>query len=214
MRWIAVAAGVLLVAGLVGSEEQAAEEESPLIYTLHVNGQPHAIEPGKLLTLPAQKGPVKLLLKIAPYRVFRAWGAVFQFPRGWLLERRGRPEYWTLEMRRVRLSVWMRRGERDAANLVERIIGPKASFDSKVIRNDRSLHLAGHKVAGMTYYKDQDYRLGFVGTYYALRTEGDTVLFGFSELREGGLAGEPSKEWKEMERWLQESLKVLPPTDK
>ncbi len=215
MRWIAVAAGVLLVASvLVGSEEQAAEEESPLIYTLEVNGQPHPIEVGKLLTLPAQKGPVKLLLKIAPYRVFRAWGAVFKFPRGWLLERRGRPEYWTLEMRRFRLSVWMRRGERDAASLVERIIGQNGRFDSSVIRNDRSLRLAGHKVAGTTYYKDRDHRFGFVGTYYALRTGADTVLFGFSEFREDGPSGAPSTEWKEMERWLQESLKVLPPTDK
>ena len=47
MRWIAIAAGVLLVASLVGSEEQAAEEESPFIYTLEVNGQPHPIKIGK-----------------------------------------------------------------------------------------------------------------------------------------------------------------------
>ncbi len=78
MRWIAVAAGVLLVASLVGSEEQAAEEESPLIYTLEVNGQPHPIKPGKLLTLPAQEGPVKVLLMVAPYRVFRVPGAEVQ----------------------------------------------------------------------------------------------------------------------------------------
>ena len=51
MRWIAVAAGVLLVASLVGSEERAAEEESPFIYTLEVNGLPYTIKPGKLLTL-------------------------------------------------------------------------------------------------------------------------------------------------------------------
>ncbi len=88
MRWTAVAAGVLLVASLVGSEEQAAEEESPLIYTLEVNGKPHPIKPGKLLTLPAQKGPLKVRLKVAPYRVFHASGAVFQFPRRALLELR------------------------------------------------------------------------------------------------------------------------------
>ena len=99
MRWIAVAAGVLLVASLVGSEEQAAEEESPLIYTLEVNGQPHPIKPGKLLTLPAQEGLIKVRLKVAPYRVFRAPGVEFRFPRGWRLERRGR-DYWILRMRR------------------------------------------------------------------------------------------------------------------
>ncbi len=54
MRWIAIAAGVLLVAGvLAGSEEQAAKEESPFIYTLEVNGKPHPIKPGELMTLPA-----------------------------------------------------------------------------------------------------------------------------------------------------------------
>ena len=58
MRWIAVVAGVLLVASvLLGSEERAAEEESPLIYTLEVNGLPYPITPGKLVTLPAQEGP-------------------------------------------------------------------------------------------------------------------------------------------------------------
>ncbi len=77
MRWIAIAAGVLLVASLVGSEEQAAEEESPLIFTLEVNGEPHPIEPGKLLTLPAQEGLIKVRLKVAPYRVFRAPGVEF-----------------------------------------------------------------------------------------------------------------------------------------
>ncbi|MCZ6574825.1 MAG: hypothetical protein O7C98_16860 [Planctomycetota bacterium] len=51
-------------------------------------------------------------------------------------------------------------------------------------------------------------------TYYAVRTGPDTVLFTFAELHIDGLPGEPSAEWKEMERLLQESLKVLPPTDK
>ncbi len=230
MRWIAVAAGVLLVASVLArSEEQAAEEESPLIYTLEVNGDPHPIEVGKLLTLPAQEGPLKVLLKVAPYRVFRAPGefiipaAQFRFPRGWHLERRDKRESWTLELSRFELEVWMGRGKRDAASVIERAIElmrglvDKEYEDSskvKVIRNDRPLRLAGHKVAGTTYYKDRDHRFGFVGTYYALRTGADTVLFGFSELRERGLDSEPSAEWKEMERWLQESLKVLPPTDK
>ncbi len=38
---------------VVGSEEQAAEEDSPLIFTLEVNGLSYPIKPGKLLTLPA-----------------------------------------------------------------------------------------------------------------------------------------------------------------
>ena len=85
MRWIAVTAGVLLVAGLVGSEEKAAEEESPLIYTLEVNGLTYLIKPGELLTLPAQEGPVKLRLKIE--RLFRAAGVEFRFPQAWQLRR-------------------------------------------------------------------------------------------------------------------------------
>ncbi len=230
MRWIAVAAGVLLVAGvLAGSEEQAAEEESPLIYTLEVNGTPCPIEPGKLLTLPAQKGPVKVLLKVAPYRVFRVPGAEFQFPRGWHVERRskvtvgwetpkGHPPSWILGMRRFNLHVSMRRGERAAAHVIGRMIElqrsvtTKAKRVTKVIRNDRPLRLAGHNVAGTTYYEDLEPSIiGTVSTYYALRTGPDTVLFIFSELREGDLPGEPSTEWKEMERWLQESLKVAAP---
>ncbi len=216
MRWIAVAAGVFLVASvLAGSEEQAVEEESPLIYTLEVNGLPYPIELGELVTLPPQKGPVKVLLKVEPYRVFRTPGVEFRFPRGWSLERRGR-ESWNLEMRRFHLYVGMRRGKRDAANVIERIIELKRTTKnerrtSKVIRNDRSLRLAGHKVAGTTYYRGPD-DFGSVRTYYALRTGPDTVLFTFLELRMDGLPGEPSTEWKEMERLLQESLKVLTPT--
>ncbi len=232
MRWIAIAAGVLLVASLVGSEEKAAEEESPFIYTLEVNGQPHPIELGKLLTLPAQEGPVKVLLKVAPYRVFRVPGAEFQFPRGWHVERRSkvtvgaetpkwRPPSWILGMRRFNLDVSTLRGVRAAAHVIGRMIElqrsvtTKAKRVTKVIRNDRPLRLAGHNVAGTTYYEDLEPSvIGTVSTYYALRTGPDTVLFIFSELREGDLPGEPSTEWKEMERLLQESLKVLPPTDK
>ncbi len=233
MRWIAIAAGVLLVAGLVGSEEQAAEEESPFIYTLEVNGQTHPIKPGKLLTLPAQEGPVKVLLKVEPHRVFRAPGVEFLFPRGLQLERKERRsgkkwENWSLRMRGFRLGVLMLRGERDAANVVDRriellrrvvkgVVGANEErIRAKVIRKDRPLRLAGNMVAGTTYYDGQDNRGGYVRTYYAVRTGPDTVLFTFTEMRERGLPlpSEPSGEWKEMERWLQESLKVLPPTDK
>ncbi len=224
MRWIAVAAGVLLVASLVGSEEQAAEDESPFIYTLEVNGQPHPIKPGKLLTLPAQEGLIKVRLKVAPYRVFRAPGefiipaAQFRFPRGWHLERDCKTKFWSLQMRGFQLFVSMERGQRDAAKSIEGTIELKRSLrtrderiNSKVIRNDRPLRLAGHNVAGTTYYEDLEPSIiGTVSTYYALRSGPDTVLFIFSELREGDLPGEPSAEWKEMERWLQESLKVLP----
>ena len=223
MRWVAIAAGVLLVASLVGSEEQPAEEESPLIYTLEVNGQPYLIESGKLVTLPAQKGPLKVRLKVEPYRVFRAPGVEFRFPRRWQLEDRrrrgGMLESWNLKMCKFRLNVSIWRGIPDAPNVIERIIELKRSLTtknerrpSKVIRNDRPLRLAGHKVAGTTYHIGDD--LGPVRTHYGLRTGPDTVLFTFTELREDGLDGEPSAEWKEMERWLQESLKVLPPMDK
>ncbi len=224
MRWIAVAAGVLLVASvLAGSEEQAAEEQSPLIYTLEVNGLPYTIGLGELVTLPAQKGPLKVRLRVEPYRVVRAQGVEFRFPRGWQLKRDGKSESWTLRMRRFRLSIWIGRGERDAANVVERRIEamvelvrnmPYAGIASKVIRTDRLLRLAGNKVAGTTFYEGLDGLIGSVHTFYALRTGPDTVLFVFSEQRKDGLPGEPSKEWKEMERLLQKSLKVLPPTDK
>ena len=72
----------------------------------------------------------------------------------------------------------------------------------------RPLRLAGHKVAGTAFY----HGVNLIRTEhtYGLRTGPDTVLFTFSELRMDGLPGEPSTEWKEMERWLQESLKVLP----
>ena len=217
MRWIAIAAGVLLVASLVGSEEQAAQEESPLIYTLEVNGQPYLIESGKLVTLPAQKGPLKVRLKVEPYRVFRAPGVEFRFLRGWHLDRRGKEDWHLFGMRRCHLYVSMFRGERDAAKVIEREIAlvprfpPEDRRFGKVIRDDRPLRLAGNKVAGTTYVP-ADNPVVTVHTYYAVCTGPDTVLFTFWELRR--LPGEPSKEWKEMERWLQESLKVLPPTDK
>ncbi len=228
MRWIAVAAGVLLVASvLAGSEEQAAEEESPFVYTLEVNGKPHPIKPGKLLTLAVHEGLIKVRLKVEPYRVFRTTGMEFRFPRGFQLERKERRsgkkwENWSLRMRGFRLGVLMRRGERDAANVVDRrielmrrvvkgIVGSKEErVRVKVIRNDRPLRLAGHKVAGTTYDDG-----GFVRTYYALRTGPDTVQFTFFEVRRDSVPGsEPSTTWKEMERWLEESLKVLPPMDK
>ncbi len=215
MRWIAVAAGVLLVASLVGSEEQAAEEESPLIYTLEVNGEPYPIEVGKLLTLPAHEGLIKVRLKVAPYRIFRTPGVEFRFPRGWHLERRG-SEYWILMMRGFRLYVSMDRGERDAAKVMEdklelrRRLANESELNFKVIGDDRSLRLAGNKVAGTTYYWGSDDSRGSVRTSYALRTGPDTVVFTFSELRVLSSLATPSEEWKEMERWLQESLKVLP----
>ncbi len=201
MRWIAIAAGVLLVASLVGSEEQAAEEESPLIYTLEVNGQPHPIKPGKLLTLPAQEGPVKVLLKVAPYRIFKIPGLEFRFPRRWHLERFDdeEEELWFLDRRGFRFGVWVQR-EGEPFIL-------KGDPGAKVTLNDRSLRLAGHEVAGTTLHGGSHRK---VTTYYALRTGPDTVLFTLSEMRDDGPSGEPSKEWKEMERWLQESLKVLP----
>ncbi|MCZ6652265.1 MAG: hypothetical protein O7D91_04480 [Planctomycetota bacterium] len=225
MRWIAVAAGVLLVASLVGSEEQAAEEESPLIFTLEVNGKPHPIKPGTLLTLPAHKGPLKVRLRVEPYRVFRIPGVEFRFPRGWHVERPSKWEpTWKLSspgrMHMCRLYVWIERDERDPANVIEREIKVARSLAdeedfSQVIRNDRPLGLAGHSVVEATYYERlKPNAFGTVRTYYALRTGADTVLFTLWEMRLGGLAGKPSTEWKEMERWLQESLKVLPPTDK
>ena len=111
-----------------------------------------------------------------------------------------------------RLNVSMERGERDAANVIK---SKTEALRPKVIRNDRSLRLAGHKVAGTTNYRPLGVaNVGMVQTYYALRTGPDTVLFAFRELREDGPSGEPSAEWKQMERWLQESLKVLPPAGK
>ena len=92
-------------------------------------------------------------------------------------------------------------------------------FKKVIPSNDRSLRLAGHKVEGMTAYRSHlivgtAYRsqsiVGTVRTSYALRTGPDTVRFTFREWRRDGFPGEPSTEWKEMERWLQESLKVLP----
>ncbi len=152
-------------------------------------------------------------------RVVRAPGMEFQFPRGWQLQRDGNEESWTLKEQEswtlkvytFRLYVSMKRDERDAAKVIERFrrlfTGERRNY--KIIRNDRSLRLAGHKVEGMTAYRSQSI-VGTVRTSYALRTGPDTVLFRFSESREGDLPGEPSTEWKEMERWLQESLKVLP----
>ncbi len=84
----------------------------------------------------------------------------------------------------------------------------------RIIRNDRPLRLAGHKVAGTTYVKGRSRLPPRVRTYYTLRTGPDTVVFTFSEVRDQFRSDKPSTEWKEMERWLQESLKVLPPTDK
>ncbi len=214
MRWIAVAAGVLLVAGVLArSEEQAAEEESPLFYTLEVNGLPYTIKPGKLVTLPAQEGPLKVLLKGEPYQVLRVPGLEFRFPRGWQIKQLSKYEHWTLSMRGLIFSVSMERGERDGASVIEREIEWMRRLATKddrieVIRSERSLRIAGDNVAGTTYYSG---RIGWVRTYYALRTGADTVLFTLTDLREGD---EPSTEWKEMERWLQESLKVLPASDK
>ncbi len=133
-----------------------------------------------------------------------------------------REESWTLKMRRFRLNVWMRRGERDAANVIDRriellrrvvkgVVGANEErIRAKVIRKDRPLRLAGNMVAGTTYDDGQGNRGGYVKTYYALRTGPDTVVFTFTETRQRGLAGKPSTQWKEMERWLRESLKVLP----
>ena len=148
MRCIAVAAGVLLVAGVLArSEEQAAEEESPFIYTLEVNGEPHPIEVGKLLTLPAHEGLIKVRLKVAPYRVFRTPGVEFRFPRGWLLDGVESEVDWRLGKRRFRLYVSIERGERDAANVMKREIRRRRRFDehrrAKVIPNQATLRLAG-----------------------------------------------------------------------
>ncbi len=214
MRWIAVAAGVLLVASLVGSEEQAAEEEEPpFLFTLEVNGVDYRIEPGELITLPPQKGELRIRLRAEPFRVLKASGVEFRFPRSWSARRE--KEAWVVQRGGFRVEIERNRySDADEwaecfAKSMEEISAEMKTMKWRVVRNDRPLRLAGNEVKGVTVIAG---RVRVVRTAYFVNSGRNSVRLLLSESRER--EDEPSETWKEMERWLQESLKVLPPTDK
>ncbi len=205
---IALAAGLcLLLAGIVvGSEKE--EEEPPFLFTLEVNGLDYRIQPGELITLPPQKGELRIRLRVEPFRVLKARGVDFKFPRNWSAHREGK--VWFVQHRGFVLEV-VTFLDSDADDLAESWAKHWEEMSKmlrvtkwRVVRSDRPLSLGGAKVKGVTVTSDT----GRVRTAYFLGSGRDTVRLLLKGDRRRG--DELCEEWREMERWLEKTLKVVP----
>lgn len=204
---IALAIGLclVLVVTAVGSAKE--EEEPPLLFALEVNGVDYRIEPGELVTIPPQKGKLQIRLRMEPFRILKTRGAEFRFPRNWSSHREG--NVWFAQHSGFSLEVATYRGS-DANDLAESWAKNNEELGRRlkvtkliVVRGDRPLNLGGAKVKGVTVRSD----IGTVRTAYFLGSGRDTVRLLLTDDKRRG--DEPSEEWREMERWLEQSL-VLP----
>ena len=205
---IALTAGLcLLLAGIVvGSERE--EEEPPFLFTLEVNGLDYSIEPGELITLPPHKGELRIRLRVEPFRVLKADGVEFRFPRSWAARRE--KEKWVVQRGVFEVEIKTYRNS-DAVETAESWAKHWEELSKmlkvtkwRVVRSDRPLSLGGAKVKGVTVTSDT----GRVRTAYFLGSGRDTVRLLLKGDRRRG--DELCEEWREMERWLEKSLKVVP----